>query len=236
MANPLPTPAEAPNILPSEKPAWLNAKTLLPIILVLGGGIALVLWQTSKAEKAREESNRLLASKADPETWAKLIRDYPGQPATAIALLESAAEAVEKREPRKAAGLYDQFCRDYPKHPLLSAARFAQANSLAAAGDRGVAQTLYLSIITERPANPFRTGAAVGLANVQIAENRPEAARQLLNEILTENTGSAFLPDARALLDKLPPPPTSASSAPLPVAPPVAAPAPAKASPSQPAK
>ncbi|NBS14918.1 MAG: hypothetical protein EBT57_08975 [Verrucomicrobia bacterium] len=237
MPDSLPTPAEQPNILPSEKPAWLNAKTLLPIILVLGAGIALVLWQTSKSEKAREESNRLLSSKADAETWAKLIRDYPGQPATAIALLESAAEATEKKDPRKAAGLYDQFCRDYPKHPLRSAARFAQANSLAAAGDRGVAQTLYLSIITERPANPFRAGAAVGLANVQIAENRPEAARQVLNDILAENTGSAFLPDARALLEKLPPPPISTSAAPLSVAPSAPAPAaaPAKA-PSQPAK
>ena len=233
MPDSLPTPAEQPNILPSEKPAWLNARTLIPIVLVLGSGIALVLWQTSKSEKAREASNSLLTSKAGAETWAKLIRDYPGQPATAIALLESAAEATEKKDPRKAAGLYDQFCRDYPKHPLRSAARFAQANSLAAAGDRGVTQTLYLSIITERPANPFRAGAAVGLATVQLAENRPEAARQVLNDILAENTGSAFLPDARALLEKLPPPPTSSSAAPLPVAPP--APAPTKAS-SQPAK
>jgi hypothetical protein len=235
MPNTLPSPAEQPNILPSERPAWLNARTLIPVILVLGVGIALVLLQTSKSEKAREESNRLLTSKADPETWAKLIRDYPGQPATAIALLESAAEATEKKDPRKAASLYSQFCRDYPKHPLQSAARLAQANSLAAAGDRGVAQTLYLSIITERPANPFRAGAAVGLATVQLAENRPEAARQVLNDILAENTGSAFLPDARALLEKLPPPPTSASAAPLPVTPPAPAPAPTKA-PSQPAK
>jgi len=235
MPNTLPSPAEQPNILPSERPAWLNARTLIPVILVLGVGIALVLLQTSKSEKAREESNRLLTSKADPETWAKLIRDYPGQPATAIALLESAAEATEKKDPRKAASLYSQFCRDYPKHPLQSAARLAQANSLAAAGDRGVAQTLYLSIITERPANPFRAGAAVGLATVQLAENRPEAARQVLNDILAENTGSAFLPDARALLEKLPPPPTSGSAAPLPVTPPAPAPAPTKA-PSQPAK
>jgi len=144
MPNALPTPAEEPNILPSEKPAWLSAKTLLPVILILAAGIALVLWQTSKSEKAREECNRLLASKADAETWAKLIRDYPGQPATAIALLDSAAAANDKKDPRKAAGLYEQFCRDYPKHPLRSAARFAQANSLASAGDRGIAQTLYL--------------------------------------------------------------------------------------------
>jgi thioredoxin-like negative regulator of GroEL len=234
MPNTLPTPAEQPNILPAEKPAWLNARTLITLILVLGAGIALVLWQTSKSEKAREESNRLLTSKADTETWSKLIREYPGQPATAIALLESAAEATEKNDPRKAAGLYDQFSRDYPKHPLRSAARFAQANSLAAAGDRGVAQTLFLSMITERPPNPFRTGAAVGLATLQIAENRPEAARQVLNDILAENTGSAFLPDARALLEKLPPPPISASAPSLPVPPP--APAPAKSSASQPAK
>jgi len=239
MPNSLPTPAEQPNILPSEKPVWLNAKTLLPIVLILAAGIALVLWQTSRSEEAREESNHLLTSKADAETWAKLIRDYPGQPATAIALLESAAEATEKKDPRKAAGLYSQFCRDYPKHPLQSAARLAQANSLATAGDLGVAQTLYLSIITERPANPFRAGAAVGLATVQLAENRPEAARQVLNEILAENTGSAFLSDARALLEKLPPPPTSASAAPLPLAPPAPTPAPTKAptkAPSQPAK
>ncbi|NDC80038.1 MAG: hypothetical protein EB090_02025 [Verrucomicrobia bacterium] len=232
MPNVLPTPAEQPNILPSEKPAWLNPKTLVPIILVLGAGISLVLWQTSKSEKAREESNRLLASKGGAETWAKLIRDYPGQPATAIALLESAADATEKNDPRKAAALYEQFCRDYPKHPLRSAARFAQANSLTSAGDRGVAQTLYLAIITERPPNPFRAGAAVGLATIQIAENRPEAARQVLNDILAENTGSAFLPEVRALMEKLPPPPLSASAPSLPVP----LPAPAKAPATQPAK
>ena len=88
MSNALPTPAEQPNILPSEKPAWLTPKTLISVVAVLGAGIALILWQTSKSEKAKEESNRLLATKGDPETWAKLIRDYPGQPATAIAILE----------------------------------------------------------------------------------------------------------------------------------------------------
>ncbi len=207
MSNPLTVPSEEPRILPAQLPTWLHPRTLIPIGLALVAGIALLIWQYSKAEKARSESNLLLETKPGAETWAQLIRDYPGQPATALALLESAAAASEKKDHRQAASLYEKCVQGFPSHPLASAARFAQANQLAAAGDRAAAQTLFLRIMTIQPADPFRTGAAVGLARVQIQENRPEAARQVLNEILAANTGSAFLLEARSLLDNLPPPP-----------------------------
>ncbi|NBT23821.1 hypothetical protein EBT11_04100, partial [bacterium] len=207
MSNPLTVPSEQPRIIPAQPPAWLQPRTLLPLGLALTAGIALLIWQYSKAEKARSESNLLLETKPGPETWVQLIRDYPGQPATALALLESAAAASEKKDHRQAAGFYERCVREFPSHPLASAARFAQANQLAAAGDRAAAQTLFLRIMTIQPADAFRTGAAVGLARIQIQENRPEAARQTLNEILAANTGSAFLQEARSLLDSLPPPP-----------------------------
>ena len=207
MSNPLTVPSEEPRILPAQLPAWLHPRTLIPLGLALVAGIALLIWQYSKAEKTRSESNLLLETKPGAETWAQLIRDYPGQPATALALLESAAAASEKKDHRLAASLYEKCVQEFPSHPLASAARFAQANQLAAAGDRAAAQTLFLRIMTIQPADAFRTGAAVGLAHVQIQENRPEAARQVLNEILAANTGSAFLQEARSLLDNLPPPP-----------------------------
>ncbi len=212
MPDNLPTPAEEPQILPSQPPAWLTAHTVIPVVLVICAGIALALWQISKSEKARMESNLLINTKPGAETWAKLIKDYPAQPATALALLESAVEAATKKDPRQAARLYEQFIREFPKHPLTSAARFAQANQLAAAGDRALAQTVYLRIMTDRPPDAFRAGAAIGLANLQIQENRHEAARQVLNDILAENTGSAFIPEAHALLDSLPPPPSPAAA------------------------
>lgn len=222
MAEVQPAPAEEPHILPSEPPAWFSAKVIVPIILAVAAGVGLVLWQASKAEKAKTEAARLLASNSNPETWEKLIRDYPGQPATALAFLNAAEDASSKKDHRKAAGLYEKFVREFPKHPLLSAARLGQANQLALAGDGAAAQSLYLRIVTERPPDAFRTAAAVGLARVQIQENRPEAARQVLNDVLAENNGSAFLPEARAMLEKLPPPPSAA--APL-SAPPVQPPA-----------
>ena len=45
-----------------------------------------------------------------------------------------------------------------------------------------------------------------------------EAARQVLNDVLAENNGSAFLPEARSLLEKLPPPPSAAVPTPMPAA------------------
>lgn len=217
MAEVQPAPAEEPRILPSEPPSWLSAKVIAPVILVIAAGVGLLLWQVSKAEKAKNEAARLLASDSTPETWEKLIRDYPGQPATALAILKAAEDASSKKDHRKAAGLYQKFVQEFPKHPLLSAARLGQANQLALAGDGAAAQSLYLRIITERPPDAFRTAAAVGLARIQMQENRPEAARQVLNDVLAENNGSAFLPEARALLDKLPPPPSSGAPSPAPV-------------------
>lgn len=214
MAENQPIPAEEPRILPSETPSWLSAKTIVPVVLAVAAGVGLVLWQFSKSEKARTEAARLLASDPGAETWEKLIRDYPGQPATALAILNAAEDASSKKDHRKAAGLYETFGREFPQHPLLSAARFGQANQLALAGDGAAAQSLYLRIVTERPADAFRTAAAVGLARIQIQESRPEAARQVLNDVLAENNGSAFLPEARALLEKLPPPPSAAASIP----------------------
>ena len=214
-----PVPAEAPRILEADTPAWLSAKTIIPVILAVAAGVGLVLWQVSKAEQAKNEAAKLLASDSTPETWEKLIRDYPGQPATALAILDAAEEASSKKDHRKAAELYQKFAQEFPKHPLLSAARLGQANQLALAGDGAAAQSLYLRIITERPVDRFQTAAAVGLARIQIAENRPEAARQVLNDVLAQNNGSAFLPEARALLEKLPPPPSATAplSAPTPV-------------------
>jgi len=224
MSDAIRNPAEEPQILPAQAPAWLKPSTIIPFVILLCAGTAVLLWQISKSEKARTESNLLLATQPGAATWATLIQKYPGQPATALALLESAAEASTQKDPRKAASLYEQFLRDFPKHPLASSARFAQANQLASAGDRAIAQTLYLRIITDRPVDPFRTGAAIGLAHLQIQENRPEAARQVLNDILAANTGSAFLPDARALLESLPPAPSLAtpSTPPAPVSQPPA--------------
>jgi predicted negative regulator of RcsB-dependent stress response len=214
MSAPSSVPAEEPRILSPQIPAWLNSRTLLLITAVVGAAIALVLWQYAKSEKNRAESNLLLETKPGPETWTKLIRDYPGQPATALAILQSAAEASSKKDAKQAAGLYEKFAREFPKHPLTGAARFAQANQLAASGDKAGAQSVYLRIMNEQPANAFRTAAAVGLARLQIQENRTEAARQVLNEILSANTGSAFLPEARALLENLPPAPTPATQLP----------------------
>jgi len=214
MAETQPIPAEEPRILPSEPPTWLSAKVIAPVVLAVAAGVGLILWQVSKAEKAKNEAAHLLATSPGSETWDKLIRDYPGQPATALALLDAAEDASSKKDHRKAAGLYEKFVREFSKHPLVSAARLGQANQLSLAGDGAAAQSLYLRIITERPPDAFRTAAAVGLARIQIQENRPEAARQVLNDVLAENNGSAFLPEARALLEKLPPPPSAA--APLP--------------------
>ena len=224
MAETTPIPAEEPRILPSEPPAWLSVRVIAPVVLAVAAGVGLVLWQVSKAEKAKDEAARLLAASPGAETWEKLIRDYPGQPATALAFLNAAEDASSKKDHRKAAGLYEKFVREFPKHPLLSAARLGQANQLALAGDGAAAQSLYLRIVTERPPDAFRTAAAVGLARIQIQENRPEAARQVLNDVLAENNGSAFLPEARAMLEKLPPPPSAV--APLPAAIPAATPAP----------
>ena len=224
MAETTPIPAEEPRILPSEPPAWLSVRVIAPVVLAVAAGVGLVLWQVSKAEKAKDEAARLLAASPGAETWEKLIRDYPGQPATALAFLNAAEDASSKKDHRKAAGLYEKFVREFPKHPLLSAARLGQANQLALAGDGAAAQSLYLRIVTERPPDAFRTAAAVGLARIQIQENRPEAARQVLNDVLAENNGSAFLPEARAMLEKLPPPPSAV--APLPAATPAATPAP----------
>ena len=226
MSSPTTVPSEEPRLLPAQIPPWLQPRILIPITLALLAGIALLLWQYSKSEKARSESNLLLETNPGPETWAQLIRDYPGQPATALAILESASSATSKKEFREAASLYEKFTRDFPSHPLASAARFAQANQLAASGDRAAAQTLFLRIMTTQPADAFRTGSAVGLARIQIQENRPEAARQVLTDIIAAKTGSAFLPEARSLLESLPPPPNSA--APVPTAPPAAAQPPAK--------
>ena len=214
MAELQPAPAEEPRILPSETPTWFSVKVVVPLILVISAGIGLVLWQVSRNEKAKNQAAKLLASNSNPETWETLIRDYPGQPATALAILNSAEDASSKKDHRKAAGLYQKFAQEFPKHPLLSAARLGQANQVALAGDGASAQSLYLRIVTERPPDAFRTAAAVGLARIQIQENRPEAARQVLNDVLAENNGSAFLPEARALLDKLPPPPSAAASTP----------------------
>ena len=224
MAETTPIPAEEPRILPSEPPAWLSVRVIAPVVLAVAAGVGLVLWQVSKAEKAKDEAARLLAASPGAETWEKLIRDYPGQPATALAFLNAAEDASSKKDHRKAAGLYEKFVREFPKHPLLSAARLGQANQLALAGDGAAAQSLYLRIVTERPPDAFRTAAAVGLARIQIQENRPEAARQVLNDVLAENNGSAFLPEARAMLEKLPPPPSAV--APLPAATPAATPVP----------
>ena len=209
-----PAPAEAPRILEDETPAWLSAKVIVPVVLALAAGVGLVLWQVSKAEKAKNEAAQLLASDSTPETWEKLIRDYPGKPATALAVLNAAEDAASKKDHRKAAELYQQFVQEFSKHPLLSAARLGQANQLALAGDGAAAQSLYLRIVTERPPDAFQTAAAVGLARIQIQENRPEAARQVLNDVLAQNNGSAFLPEARALLEKLPPPPSAAAPMP----------------------
>ena len=217
MAEVQPAPAEEPRILEAEMPAWLSAKFIVPAILVVAAIVGLVLWQVSKSEKAKTEAAKLLASGSSLEIWEKLIRESPGQPATALATLNAAEDASSKKDHRKAAGLYENFAREFPKHPLLSAARFGQANQLALAGDGAAAQSLYLRIVTERPPDAFRTGAAVGLARIQISENRPEAARQVLNDVLAENNGSAFLPEARAMLEKLPPPP-SAAAVPVPAA------------------
>lgn len=217
MAEDRPIPAEEPRILEAETPSWLSAKVILPVVLAVAGGVALVLWQVSQAEKAKHEAAQLLSADSTPETWEKLIRDYPGQPATALALLNAAEDASSKKDHRKAAGLYEKFVREFPKHPLHSAARLGQANQLALAGDGAAAQSLYLRIVTERPPDAFQTAAAVGLARIQIQENRPEAARQVLNDVLAQNNGSAFLPEARALLDQLPPPPSAAASLPTPV-------------------
>lgn len=214
MAELQPAPAEEPRILPPETPPWFSVKIVVPLILVISAAIGLVLWQVSQTEKARNQAAKLLASHSDPETWEKLIRDYPGQPATALAILNAAEDASSKKDHRKAAGLYQKFVQEFPKHPLLSAARLGQANQAALAGDGASAQSLYLRIVTERPPDAFRTAAAVGLARIQIQENRPEAARQVLNDVLAENNGSAFLPEARALLDKLPPPPSAGASTP----------------------
>jgi outer membrane protein assembly factor BamD (BamD/ComL family) len=214
MSAPSTIPAEEPRILSPQIPAWLNARTLLSITAVVGAAIAIVLWQYAKSEKNRAESNLLLETKPGAETWTKLIQDYPGQPATAIAILQSAAEASSKKDTRQATGLYEKFVQEFPQHPLAGAARFAQANQLAASGDKAGAQSVYLRIMNEQPANAFRTGAAVGLARLQIQENRTEAARQVLNEILSANTGSAFIPEARALLENLPPSPTPATQLP----------------------
>ena len=211
MAEVQPAPAEEPRILEAETPAWLSAKVMVPVILAVAAGVGLVLWQVSKTEKSKTEAAKLLASGSTLEIWEKLIREYPGQPATALAILNAAEDASSKKDHRKAAGLYEKFAREFSKHPLLSAARFGQANQLALAGDGAAAQSLYLRIVTERPSDAFRTAAAVGLARIQIQENRPEAARQVLNDVLAENNGSAFLPEARAMLEKLPPPPSSAA-------------------------
>ena len=219
MAEVQPAPAEEPRILEAETPAWLSAKVMVPVILAVAAGVGLVLWQVSKAEKAKNEAAKLLASDSTPETWEKLIRDYPGQPATALAILNAAEDASSKKDHRKSAELYQKFAQEFPKHPLLSAARLGQANQLALAGDGAAAQSLYLRIVTERPPDAFQTAAAVGLARIQIQENRPEAARQVLNDVLAQNNGSAFLPEARAMLNQLPPPPSAGAplSAPTPV-------------------
>ena len=218
MSSPTTVPSEEPRFLPAQIPAWLQPRTLIPITLALLAGIALLLWQYSKSEKARSESNLLLETKPGPETWAQLIRDYPGQPATALAILNAAEDASSKKDHRKSAELYQKFAQEFPKHPLLSAARLGQANQLALAGDGAAAQSLYLRIVTERPPDAFQTAAAVGLARIQIQENRPEAARQVLNDVLAQNNGSAFLPEARAMLNQLPPPPSAGAplSAPTP--------------------
>jgi predicted negative regulator of RcsB-dependent stress response len=218
MAEVQPAPAEEPRILPDQTPAWLSAKLIAPVILAVAAGVGLVLWQVSKSEKAKDEAAQLLASGSTLETWEKLIRDYPSQPATALALLNAAEDASSKKDHRKAAELYQKFAQEFPQHPLLSAARLGQANQLALAKDGAAAQSLYLRIVTERPPNAFQTAAAVGLARIQIEENRPEAARQVLNDALAQNNGSAFLPEARAMLEKLPPTPSAALPAPMPAA------------------
>ena len=214
MPSPASVPSEEPRLLPAQIPPWLQPRSLILLTVALCAGLALLFWQFSRSEKARSDSNLLLETKPGPETWAQLIRDYPGQPATALAILESASSATSKKEFREAASLYEKFTRDFPSHPLASAARFAQANQLAASGDRAAAQTLFLRIMTSQPADAFRTGSAVGLARLQIQENRPEAARQVLNDILAAKTGSAFLPEARSLLESLPPPPNFATPVP----------------------
>ena len=171
MAEVQPAPAEEPRILEAETPAWLSTKVIVPVILAVAAGVGLVLWQVSKAEKAKNEAAKLLASDSTPETWEKLIRDFPGQPATALAILNAAEDASSKKDHRKSAGLYQKFTQEFPKHPLLSAARLGQANQLALAGDGAAAQSLYLRIVTERPSDAFQTAAAVGLARIQIQEN-----------------------------------------------------------------
>jgi predicted negative regulator of RcsB-dependent stress response len=224
MAEVQPVPAEEPRILEAETPAWLSTKVIVPVVLAVAAGVGLILWQVSKTEKSRKEAAQILASSPGAETWEKLIRDYPGQPATALAILNAAEGASSKKDHRKAAELYQKFAQEFPKHPLLSAARLGQANQLALAGDGAAAQSLYLRIVTERPPDAFQTAAAVGLARIQIQENRPEAARQVLNDVLAQNNGSAFLPEARAMLDKLPPSPSAAAplSAPTPASQPPA--------------
>jgi len=214
-----PAPAEEPRIFQEETPVWLSGKVIVPVVLAVAAGVGLVLWQVSKVEKSKNEAVQLLAVDSSPETWEKLIRDYPGQPATALAILNAAENAASKKDHRKSADFYQKFILEFPKHPLLSAARLGQANQLALAGDGAAAQSLYLRIVTERPPDAFQTAAAVGLARIQIQENRPEAARQVLNDVLGQNNGSAFLPEARAMLDKLPPTPSAAAplSAPTPV-------------------
>ncbi|NBQ64357.1 MAG: hypothetical protein EBZ83_01220 [Verrucomicrobia bacterium] len=208
MADSQAIPAEEPRILPSEPPGWLSAKVLVPVAMALTAGLGILLWSASKSENSKNEASRLLAEKPGPETWEKLIRDYPGQPATALAILNAAEEAASKKDHRKAAELYEVFVRQFPKHPLLSSARLGEANQLALAGNGASAQALYLRIVTERPRDPFHTAAAVGLARILIEEKRPEAARQVLKDALAENSGSAFLPDVNLLLQQLPPSPS----------------------------
>jgi hypothetical protein len=83
MSDAIRNPAEEPQILPAQAPAWLKPSTIVPIVILLCAGIAVLFWQISKSEKARTESNLLLATQPGATTWATLIQKYPGQPATA---------------------------------------------------------------------------------------------------------------------------------------------------------
>jgi TolA-binding protein len=200
-------PESEPRFLPPEgDDLWNSIRTPLLISIaavVLIGGYA--TWSFLDRQKREQEAAALHASGTTAEIRRQVVERFPGSSRAAVALLDLAGEARNAADFAGAMDYYSRFVTDFPKHPARPGAELAVASCLEAQGKKEEALAAYERLIQARPAHPYAGAAALGAARIHKDLGRTSAARQVLNDFISQNTRSAFLDEARALLNQLPP-------------------------------
>ena len=202
------TPAGAPPPPPVQEfdllAFWIQHRKLI-IRLVVLAFLGVAIWGGYEFMQYRKRvgSEEALAKAESPEDFRKVIAEWGGTPAAAIAHLRLAEELRQQNKPEEAAKAIGYFLQDYPLHPLRTAGFYAQAASLETAGKLDEALAAYKQMASSHGTSAFAPIAFIGQARVLTAQGKLDDARRALETVQQQFPTSPFLDEANVWLDQI---------------------------------